>query len=85
MTRNLTIIKFWKPLAVIFIWGVSFIATKYTLGELNPLVIILLRQIIGVMVLVLFAAWILLNEHVTFLTMVSGIIIVGGVMLVNKN
>jgi RarD protein len=55
MTKNLSILKFWKPIAVIIIWGVSFIATKYTLGEMKPLVIILLRQVIGVMVLVLFA------------------------------
>jgi RarD protein len=55
MTKNLSIFKFWKPVAVILIWGVSFIATKYTLGEIKPLVIILFRQIIGVIVLVLFA------------------------------
>jgi len=55
MMKNLSISKFWKPVAVIIIWGVSFIATKYTLGEIKPLVIILFRQIIGVIVLVLFA------------------------------
>jgi len=55
MSKNHSILKFWKPVAVIFIWGISFIATKYTLGEIKPLVIILFRQIIGVIVLVLFA------------------------------
>lgn len=55
MIKKYPILKFWKPIAVIIIWGVSFIATKYTLGEIKPLVIILLRQIIGVLILTLFA------------------------------
>jgi RarD protein len=55
MTKNISFFKFWKPIAVILIWGVSFIATKYTLGEIKPLVIILLRQVIGVIALSLFA------------------------------
>ena len=55
MMKKFSILKFWKPTAAIIIWGVSFIATKYTLGEIKPLVIILIRQIIGVIVLVLLA------------------------------
>lgn len=31
-----------------------------------------------------FGAWILLNEHITILTLVSGLIIIGGVVLVNR-
>lgn len=57
MSKTLSIFKFWKPIAVIFIWGISFIATKYTLGMMKPLVIILLRQIIGVVVLVFYALY----------------------------
>lgn len=31
-----------------------------------------------------FGAWILLNEHITILTLISGLIIIGGVVLVNR-
>jgi RarD protein len=37
----------WKPLLAVVVWGFSFIATKQLLGEIKPLVIILLRQIIA--------------------------------------
>lgn len=37
----------WKPLTAVAIWGLSFIATKHVLSEIEPLVLILLRQLIG--------------------------------------
>lgn len=47
---------FWKPLASVVIWGLSFIATKHILGELEPLALIFLRQVIGSAFLLLIAA-----------------------------
>jgi RarD protein len=47
--------KFWKPLAAIIIWGLSFIATKHVLNELEPLSIIILRQLIGSVFLIIIA------------------------------
>ncbi len=41
----------WKPLASVAIWGASFIATKYLLNQLEPLIIILVRQILAVVFL----------------------------------
>lgn len=38
---------YWKPLTAIFFWGVSFIATKYALRELNPFGIIFCRLILA--------------------------------------
>lgn len=48
--------NFWKPLASVVIWGLSFIATKHILGELEPLALIFLRQVIGSAFLLLIAA-----------------------------
>lgn len=47
--------SFWKPLTAVTAWGLSFIATKHVLGELEPLVIILLRQLIGSSLLLMIA------------------------------
>lgn len=49
------ITKFWKPLFAVAVWGFSFIATKYVLGEIKPLVIILLRQLLGISLLTFIA------------------------------
>lgn len=46
---------FWKPLATIFFWGNSFIATKYALEQLDPLAIIFLRLIIASILLAVMA------------------------------
>ncbi len=48
-------IHFWKPLLSVTLWGASFIATKIALRELQPLVIILIRQLLGVSLLVFIA------------------------------
>lgn len=40
--------SYWKPLVAVILWGGSFIATKYALSEIKPLVIILLRQLLGI-------------------------------------
>lgn len=45
------IIKYWKPLITVSLWGSSFVATKIVLSELNPLSIIILRQILGALLL----------------------------------
>lgn len=50
-----TIKSYWKPLAVIFFWGLSFIATKIALEEVTPPVIIFIRQILGFVLLFCFA------------------------------
>lgn len=34
---------FWKPLVSVLVWGLSFIATKYALAELDPVTIINIR------------------------------------------
>ena len=52
-----TLKVFWKPLATIFFWGNSFIATKYALEFLNPLTIIFLRMIIAVFFLSIVALY----------------------------
>jgi len=46
--------SYWKPLAVIFFWGLSFIATKIALEEITPPVIIFIRQILGFILLFCF-------------------------------
>ncbi len=46
---------FWKPLISVLLWGVSFIATKIALKELEPLVIVLIRQILGASLLTIIA------------------------------
>lgn len=53
--HRLIILVAWKPLAAVFVWGASFIATKYALNELRPLTIILLRQFLGIVLLTVIA------------------------------
>lgn len=38
----------WKPLVAVLFWGLSFIATKYALNEVKPLVIVFIRQLLGI-------------------------------------
>jgi drug/metabolite transporter (DMT)-like permease len=51
------IFKYWKPIAVVIFWGVSFIATKIALNELAPLTLILLRLILAVIFLTAIAVY----------------------------
>ncbi|PKL84414.1 MAG: EamA/RhaT family transporter [Ignavibacteriae bacterium HGW-Ignavibacteriae-3] len=44
-------IKYWKPLFAVFVWGLSFIATKNALLEVRPEVIVFLRQLLGILFL----------------------------------
>ena len=41
------IIKYWKPISAVIIWGASFIATKFALEELSPQQIIFYRLILA--------------------------------------
>jgi len=45
------LIKFWKPLFAVFVWGLSFIATKNALLEVKPEVIVFVRQLLGILFL----------------------------------
>jgi len=56
------IVKFWKPLFAVIVWGLSFIATKNVLTEVKPEVIVFLRQLLGI----LFLAAILLKRKRKF-------------------
>ncbi len=47
------LLKYWKPLAAVVFWGISFVATKIALEELLPLQIIFLRLVIGSSLLLL--------------------------------
>lgn len=52
MLENISkIYTYRKPLTAVIFWGISFIATKYALAETKPLVIILIRQLLGFMLL----------------------------------
>jgi drug/metabolite transporter (DMT)-like permease len=51
------IIKYWKPIAAVIFWGVSFIATKIVLDELIPLTIIFLRLTLAVIFLAAIAVY----------------------------
>ena len=42
------IAKIWKPLTAVFFWGLSFIATKYALKELTPVLIINFRLLLAI-------------------------------------
>lgn len=47
MIRNSIFSKSWKPLFAVFVWGLSFIATKRALLEVRPEVIVFIRQLLG--------------------------------------
>lgn len=51
LDNHFKIHSYWKPLLAVVFWGFSFIATKYALAETRPLVIILLRQLLGIALL----------------------------------
>jgi len=38
----------WKPLFAVFVWGLSFIATKRALVEIKPEAIVFIRQLLGI-------------------------------------
>jgi drug/metabolite transporter (DMT)-like permease len=52
---KLKLLRFWKPLLAVIAWGLSFIATKIALIELNPETIILLRLILAIILLLIIA------------------------------
>lgn len=47
--------KIWKPLVAAILWGFSFIGMKYALFEVEPVVIVLIRQLLGIILLSLLA------------------------------
>jgi len=46
---------YWKLLAAVIAWGFSFIATKNALNEVSPVVIVFVRQLLGIAFLVIVA------------------------------
>lgn len=52
----------WKLLFAVTVWGLSFIATKNALVEVRPVVIVFLRQLLGI----LFLAFIIINQKKSF-------------------
>jgi drug/metabolite transporter (DMT)-like permease len=52
----------WKLLFAVFVWGLSFIATKRALIELHPVVIVFIRQILGL----LFLAFVIVRQKKSF-------------------
>lgn len=51
------LLSYWKPLAAVTFWGISFIATKIALNELAPLSIIFLRLILASILLAILAVY----------------------------
>lgn len=47
--------KFWKPFLAVIFWGISFVATKIALKELDPKTIITLRLLLGVVFILIIA------------------------------
>jgi drug/metabolite transporter (DMT)-like permease len=47
--------KYWKPLFAVTVWGFSFIATKNALNEVSPIVIVFIRQLLGIVFLTVVA------------------------------
>jgi len=45
------LVEYWKPIVSVIFWGASFIATKQALEELEPLLIIFLRQVLAISLL----------------------------------
>ncbi|MDP2035738.1 MAG: DMT family transporter, partial [Ignavibacteria bacterium] len=54
----------WKPLIAIFLWGLSFIATKRALVEIKPEVIVFVRQLLGISFLLVVAVRQKQNFHI---------------------
>jgi drug/metabolite transporter (DMT)-like permease len=56
ITNNQSLItNSWKPLFAVFVWGLSFIATKRALVEVKPEVIVFIRQLLGISFLLVIA------------------------------
>lgn len=51
------LLSYWKPLAAVVLWGISFIATKIALEEIAPLTIIFLRLILASILLFILAVY----------------------------
>ena len=47
--------SYWKSLFAVVVWGFSFIATKHALEEIKPEVIVLVRQLLGILFLTIVA------------------------------
>jgi drug/metabolite transporter (DMT)-like permease len=56
------ITKYWKPFFAVTVWGMSFIATKSALLEMKPVVIVFIRQLLGI----LFLAAVILKQKKSF-------------------
>ncbi|MDP3580922.1 MAG: DMT family transporter [Ignavibacteria bacterium] len=54
----------WKPLIAVFVWGLSFIATKRALAEIKPEVIVFVRQLLGISFLLVVAVRQKQNFHI---------------------
>ena len=50
-------LKYWKPVSAVCFWGVSFIATKVALNQLNPISIIFIRLIFASVLLTIIAVY----------------------------
>jgi RarD protein len=59
------IIKYWKPILAVIIWGASFIATKFALEELSPQQIIFYRLILASSFLFVIALYTKRNFSIT--------------------
>lgn len=59
---RLSIRQYWKPLFAVFVWGLSFIATKNALNEVTPVVIVFIRQLLGIS----FLMFIALKKNLSF-------------------
>lgn len=49
------LVRYWKPLLAMIFWGTSFIATKFALEELSPLMIIFFRLVFAIILLSIIA------------------------------
>lgn len=52
----------WKLLFAVIVWGLSFIATKNALVEVRPVVIVFIRQLLGI----LFLAFVIIKQKKSF-------------------
>lgn len=62
--RKSQITNSWKPLIAVFVWGLSFIATKRALAEIKPEVIVFVRQLLGISFLLVVAVRQKQNFHI---------------------
>ncbi len=65
ITNNKSLItNSWKPLFAVFVWGLSFIATKRALVEIKPEAIVFIRQLLGISFLLVVALRQKQNLHI---------------------